>query len=179
MKKTIMILFSVLLFGCSLTNTPTSSVQRYLNNYISLSDDVLMDLETTISSEDLSNNNREIYKNVLLKQYKDMKYEIKDESIKDNKAEVLVKITVYDLFMTEVESSNYLNNHPDEFNDVNLEFDKDLFNTYRINQMLKTNNRVDYEILFKLNKVDGEWIILELDRDDLEKLHGLYNYKNN
>ena len=179
MKKIIISIISLILLGCSLSNTPTSSVERYLNKYNNLDEEVLMDLETKVNSEDLSNIDREKYKNVLTRQYKDMKYVIKDESINGDKAEVLVKITVYDLYKIEEYSYNYMNEHIDEFSDVNNEFDNDLFNNFRIEQMLKTNNRVDYEILFKLDKVNDDWEIRELNRDDLEKIHGLYDYENN
>ena len=179
MKRMIIVFLVITLFGCSLTNTPATSVERYLDNYKKVSEDVLRDLEKKVNSEDLSNMDRERYKNVLIKQYQDLKYEIKDESIDKDKAEVLVNINVYDLYNVEEKSNDYLNEHIDEFSNVNKEFDKDLFNRYRINKMLETNNRVDYQILFKLNKVDGNWIVKALNRVDLEKIHGLYNSENN
>ena len=45
--------------------------------------------------------------------------------------------------------------------------------------MNEMKDTIDYEILFKLNKKEKEWILEDLDRDSLEKIHGLYNYKNN
>ena len=48
---------------------------------INLSDEVIMDLESKVSNEDLSNVNRELYKKVLTRQYESLKYEIKDETI--------------------------------------------------------------------------------------------------
>ena len=42
--------------------------------------------------------------------------------------------------------------------------------------MLSTNDVVNYDIEFYLNKKDGEWIVQEPDRIVLEKIHGIYNY---
>lgn len=176
MKKVIVFLIIVMsLTGCNFSNTPSSTVQRYLDNYINLSDDVIMDIETTVASEELSNDNKNNYKKVITNQYENMKYEIKDESINANEAVVLVKITVVDLYKVEKDSQEYLNEHYDEFvsNDM---FDKNIFNTYRISNMLKANDTIDYEINFKLTKKDGEWTMDKVDKDTLEKIHGLYNY---
>ena len=91
MKKIILLIISILLVGCSLTNTPSSRVSEYLDNYNTLSDDVIMDIETKVSNESLSNKNKDIYKKVLSRVYQDMKYEIKDESINGDKAIVCIK----------------------------------------------------------------------------------------
>ena len=179
MKKLLVtLLFILSLFGCSLSNTPSGKVEAYLNKYNSLSDEVLADMETKVLNENLSTENRETYKQVLTRAYQNLKYEIKDESIDGNKAEVLVKITVYDLYKADRDSLNYMNEHLEEFNDVNNNFDNDLYNKYRLGEMLKVTDTVDYEIKFNLNKTDDDWVMQDLDRDSLEKIHGLYNYTN-
>ena len=177
MKKIILLLtMLIIIVGCNLTNTPSGKVEKYLNNYNNLSDDVLMDIEATVSSENLSSENKELYKNVLKKQYENMKYEIKDESIDGNKATVTVKISVLDLYHAEKESLNYMNEHADEFNDANGMFDNELFNHYRINKLMEESNVVDYEIKFNLDKNNSEWILKNPGRETLEKLNGLYKY---
>ena len=47
-----------------------------------------------------------------------------------------------------------------------------------INNMLNTNEKINYEVTFNLNKKDGEWVLENPDRTTLEKIHGLYNYEN-
>jgi len=178
MKK-IIALFVVsilLLTGCG-TNTPKSKVEAYLNRYSSLSDDVKTDLETRVSSESLSIENQKIYKDVLTRQYENLKYEIKDESIDGDRATVKVKLTVYDLYKMDKDSINYMNNNANEFYDDANQFSEELFNKYRINLMLTTNETVNYEVEFYLNKVNGEWIVETPDRTTLEKIHGMYNYE--
>ena len=177
MKKVIILFTMVLIVvGCNISNTPSSKVQKYLDSFINLSEDVEMDIETTVTSENLSNENKEIYKSVLKRQYQDLKYEIKDEKIDGDNAQVTVKVTIYDLYHAEKESLNYMNEHTNEFNDENGMFNNELYNTFRINKLLEENNKVDYEIVFNLDKKDTEWILRNPDRDTLEKINGLYKY---
>ena len=130
-----------------------------------------------VAGEDLSVDNKEIYKKVLLRQYENMKYEIKDESINGDKAEVKVKVTVFDLYKMERESQNYMNENQNEFNNVNNLFDTNLYNKYRLNKMLETNDRVEYDVKFYLKKKDDNWTLIEPNRDVLEKIHGIYDYE--
>ena len=52
------------------------------------------------------------------------------------------------------------------------------YTKYKLNAMLKASDTVDYEITFYLKKENGDWVIQNLDRVTLEKIHGLYNYEN-
>lgn len=177
MKKIVALLLTiVLLSACSLYNTPKSKVKAFLNGYNSLSDEVVADLETKAGAENLSEENKKVYMDVLRRQYKDMKYEIISEDIDEDKATVKVKITVYDLYKLDKDTVNYVNNHYDEFIDENGVYSENKYNTYRLNEMIKTNDKVSYELDFYLNKVNDEWIIESPDRVSLEKIHGLYNY---
>lgn len=179
MKKILSILLAIcLLFGCSLNNNPSSKVKNYLNNYKNLSDEVLEDMESKIASENLSNENKDTYRDILKRQYKSLRYEIKDESINGNDAIVTAKITVYDLMNVINESNSYLEDHIEEFNDSNNIYQENIFNTYQLKEMSKVNNTVDYEIDFFLKKTNGEWVLDNPDTLTIEKINGLYNYEN-
>lgn len=178
MKKVVLSLISIfMLVGCSLSGSPSSKVEAYLNKYNSLSDDVKLDMETTIASENLSTENQKIYTDVLARQYQNLKYEIKDEVVDAEDATVNVKITVYDLHKVETTSLQYLNEHNNEFYENNV-FNEENYTKYKLNAMLKASDTVDYEIIFYLKKENGDWVIQNLDRVTLEKIHGLYNYEN-
>ena len=179
MKKIVILFISFLLIGCSLTNTPTSKVELYLNNYNNLSEEVLLDIEKTSLNENLSEESRKIYKDVLSKQYENMKYEIKDESINGNTAIVKAKVTVYDLYKIEKDSLNYMSQNISEFYDSDGVFSNDLFNTYRVNKLFNADDRIDYEIEFYLDKKEDEWVLKNPDKTTLEKINGLYNYDSN
>ena len=176
MKKIIFIMIVLTLSACNISNTPSSVVEKYLNNYKNISDEVIDDLEISLSNEDLSNINRENYKKALLRVYENLNYEIIDESINGNKAEVEVQIKVIDLYKEEKESNDYMLNNVSEFYNESQEFDNDLYNTYRIEKMQKALDKIDYNIIFKVNKKEGVWILEEPNRDVIEKLNGLYNY---
>ena len=48
---------------------------------------------------------------------------------------------------------------------------------YKLEQMQKINDTVEYTINFNLTKDENDvWQISELSQDDLEKIHGIYNY---
>ena len=177
MKKLIVLFITVLLLSaCTLSNTPSGKVKAFLNNYNKLSDSVKADLETKVEAENLSEENKKIYLDVLTRQYEHLKYDIKDESIDGDKATVRVKLTVYDLYKVDKDALNYANSNSNEFMDETGVYSDNVFNKYRLNEMLKTDETVTYEVDFFLNQENGEWIIESPDRIALEKIHGLYNY---
>ena len=120
MKK-ILILLScimvvILLSGCSMDNTPTKKVENFLDNYTSHSDKVLNQLKEMIDSDSLMDDNqRNTYSEIMKRQYKDMTYEIKDETINGDNATVTAEIEVYDYYKTNKDAEEYYNNNPNEF----------------------------------------------------------------
>lgn len=177
MKKILLVLIGIfILSACSFTSSPSTKAEEYLSRYTSLNEDVLQDLETTTSSENLSTANKDVYKEVLKRQYQNIKYTVKDEEINGDKATVTMKITVYDLYKADKASLDYLNLHNDEFY-VNGIINQDKYDTYKVNNMLNTNETVDYEIEMYLNKENGTWIVQDVDNQTLSKIHGLYNYE--
>lgn len=174
-----MALIVLMLSACSISNTPKSKVEIYLNQFNSLTENVKKDLETSVASENLSNDNKDIYRKVLERQYENIKYTIKDEQINGDNATVTVQVTVYDLYKSNNNAEKYYDEHTEEFmtnNGTTIDIEK--YTKYRLEQMLKMNDTIDYEIKFNLNKEDGEWIIQNPDRTTLEKIHGLYDYEN-
>ncbi len=176
MKKILLILISIfLLSACSLSNKPTSKVKDYLNQYKNLTENVKLDLESKVASENLFDEDKQKYKDLLIKQYKSMNYEIIGEKINDDKATVNVKITVLDYFKAQKESDEYLQDNLTEFYDENQVFNDKLFNAYKIKKMSEIKDSTDYDIVFYLKKVNGQWQVEEPDRITFEKLHGLYD----
>ena len=177
MKKVIILLItSILLCACSITDSPTLTVKDYLDNFNTLNENVIEDMESTIIKENLSSDNTSIYREVLKRQYQDLRYEIVDETINEDKGEVKVHITVYDLYNSKLESENYMNDNQSEFmNEENI-FDEERYMKYRLDEMLKTKNTITHDVVFKLTKINDKWKIDDIDRETLEKIHGLYDY---
>ena len=176
MKKIIIILITIILCACSLTDSPSLKVKEYLDNFNNLNENVIEDMESAIIKENLSSSNTSIYREVLTKPYKDLKYDIVEEKINNDKSEVKVKVTVYDLYNSKLESENYMNENQNEFfNDENI-FDEEKYMKYKLDEMLKTKNTITHDITFNLTKINDEWKIDNIDREVLEKIHGLYDY---
>lgn len=179
LKVMLVMVFAITLAGCScMQKTAKTRVEEFLDQYRNLSANVLGDLDEVVDSETtLSEEQKEKYRDVLKKQYSDLKYEIVDETYDGDTAVVEAKITVYDLYKAQKDASTYLENNRDEFNDENGSYDSAKFMDYRLEQMQDITDTVEYTISFNLTKDDsGNWQINELSQDDLEKIHGIYNY---
>lgn len=114
------IMIVVLLSGCSMDNTPTKKVENFLDNYTSGSNTVLNQLKEMVDSDSMMDDNqRNTYSDIMKRQYKDMTYEIKDETINGDNATVTAEIEVYDYYKANKDAETYYNNNPGEFNDNN------------------------------------------------------------
>ena len=177
MKKIIILITGVLLLatGCMSMNTPTSKVETLLNKYNSNDEAIVTELRDYLDGFDFDDERKEKYEKVYLKQFSDLKYEIKEAAIDGDIAEVTAHISVYDFYKSETEANEYLIEHREEFytNDV---FDKASFENYKLQQLESTTDRVDYTIEFTLTKVDGEWQVDTLSNEQLQKIHGIYAY---
>ena len=184
MKKILIILTIItLLCGCNfnienISNTPTKQVEEYLNNYQKLTSEVLSDLELVVEREnDFNTDQKEKYKDLMKRNFKNMAYKIKDETVNGDNAMVEVEITVYDFYIVISSADNYLDNNIDEFTkeDGNIESDK--FIDYKLDRMEKNTDKVKYTIYFNLSKNEkGKWIMDEVSESDEEKILGIYEY---
>lgn len=174
MKKILYSLVAiVLLTGCSCTanmgNTPTKKVEDYLNKYQTNDDGVINDLDEVLTNDTtLTDAERTDYSDFMKTHYRDMQYEIKDETIDGDTATVNAEVTVRSYADVVNEANNYRLNNPDEFDDDNT------FATYRLDRLKEVTDTETYTITFHLTKEDEEWKIEDLSEDDLRKLSGLY-----
>lgn len=183
MKKILSIIgIMLVLTGCSLgmedlDNTPTKQVEAYLNSYQKLDDNVLNDLDNILDDEITFNNDqRDRYREIVKKGYQELTYEIKDEKVNGNTAEVEVEIEVIDYSNIITESEDYLNQNPNEFNDKEGNYDVSLFTDYRLDLLEKNKEKVEYTITFNLTKENNKWTIDQLSEDDINKINGTYNH---
>lgn len=179
MKKKIMLfgvcLLLLLTTACSMGNTPTSAVEKLLTRYNTNDEEIVVELDDYINESNLTDEQSTAYKEVYLKQFKDMKYEIKEEVIDGDTATVTAQITVYDYYKAENDANDYLTNNPDEFKTDDV-YDESLFTDYKLEELNKVTDTVDYTIDFTLTKVDNEWVVNDLTTEQLEKIHGVYAY---
>ena len=118
------------------------------------------------------------YRDVMKKQYRDLKYKIIDETYDGDNATVKVKIKVYDLYKAQNEATEYLNSHLDEFKNDEGSYDNSKYLKYKLDKMKETNDTIDYTLELNVTKNSkGNWEVLKLSSSDLEKIHGIYNYE--
>ena len=182
MKKILMFLtFAFILTGCSLTenmdNTPTKQVETYLNNYQTLDSNVLAELDSIVNNEELFDENQKVtYRDILKKHYQDLTYTIKEETVNGDKATVEAEIEVTDYTKALKEAENYRTTNESEFIGDNDEFDEVKFNTYKLDLIKGSKERVKYTIYFSLTKEDGKWQLDNLTEKEEEKILGIYEY---
>ena len=180
MKKFVLVVFSLLLFavGCdNIMNTPTKKVEEFLNKYQKQDKEIISQLGDVISnggysfSESQSNS----YKELMKKQYKDLTYTIKEETIDGNNATVTVEIEVYDFNRVLADVENYYISNPSEFNTDTGEIDYSKYMDYKISELQKTTDRIKYTLNLTLSKKDKKWIMNNITDADIKKIHGVYN----
>lgn len=175
MRKILIFLFSILLLtGCNSTTSPKNEVQKLFLNYNSLSSDLLIQLDSVINTEELTLEEKDKYKEVLKRQYEDLKYKIKDEVVDEDKAVVIVEIEVYNLAKVINEAEDYLNTNRDQFY-IDGKFSNELFWNYKLDNMIKTSERIKYDLDLTLTKIDNKWVLDELLESNRQKIHGLFN----
>lgn len=179
MKKIAVFLLGLfLLTGCtSLMNTPTDKVEEYLDKYKTTDQDILDQLEDVVDEVGTMNDdNKTKYKELMKKQYQNLSYKIKDETIDGDKATVEAEIEVYDYKTSIDKSDRYLSEHNDEFLGEDNNLDNDKFMTYKLEALDKVTDKVTYTINFSLTKdADGNWKLDDISDTDRLKLHGLYS----
>lgn len=179
MKKVLLFIISVfLLTGCDkLMNTPTKRVENLLSKYQTQDNEVLTQLDDTLREETLLNNDqKDRYRNLMIKQYKNLSYTVKNETIDGKSAVVEVEIEVYDYNKAITTSEDYLLNNASEFQDDLGQVNNTQYNDYKITQMEGVKDKVTYTINFTLSKVDDKWVIDDLTETERMKIHGLYAY---
>jgi len=170
----ISLLLLFLVFGCSFGDNPSAKVAALLKKYNNGDDVVKTELGDYLNSLSLDNTSKLSYQDVYLRQYSDLTYEIKNERIDGNYAVVTVQIRVYDYYTAESKLNNYIGTHQAEFYDENGVYDPAVAFNYRIDQLKKVSDKIDYTLDFTLTKINDEWTIDTLTNDMLEKIHGTY-----
>ena len=168
MKKIIsMFIFLLLLVGCSLSNTPTAQVEDLLSKYQMLDSDIETGINNILDEDILTNDQKNRYKNLIEKQYKNLSYEIKDEEIDGNNATITTEIEVLDY----KKIVNEVNSRYQGRGDYTVEE----YNTEKLNALEAAKDKVTYTIDFQVTKdKDGNWRLGTLSNETIKKIQGMY-----
>ena len=181
MKKLFCLLAAVtFLTGCDnggLLNTPTKKVEMFFANYQTLDADVLEQLDDVVdATESFDDDQKDTYREIMKKHYKNITYEVKDEIIDGDTAIVTTEIEVTDYSKVISEADTYKEENEKEFMNDAGEYDEKLFIDYRLNKLKEAKDTVKYTIDFTLTKVEDEWKLDPLTDEQENKIHGLYSY---
>ncbi len=166
MKKKIIILgiTILLLIGCSMSNTPTSKVEDLLSKYQRLDTDISNGINNVLDEQNLTDKHKDRYKKLLEDQYKNMSYEIKEETIDGNNATVIVEIEVLD--------------YKSSINDLSFDstiYTKESFDEEKLTRLENTKNKVTYTLELSLTKdSEGTWKLNALTNEQIKKIQGMY-----
>lgn len=165
MKK--FILFGVcilfLLTGCQLDNTPTSQVEAFLTKYQMLDEDISVDY-VSLSNEVVSDVElQRKYQKLIQKQYKSLSYEVKEEEIDGEEAEVTVEIEVF--------------NYGDVIQKYNAaNYEETTYHQKVVQDLERVKEKVTYTIDFEVvQNQNGEWGVTPIDSEESQKLLGIYS----
>lgn len=168
MKKIISIfIFLLLLVGCSLSNTPTAQVEDLLSKYQMLDSDIKTGIEDVIKQETLTEDQKERYRKIIEKQYKNLTYEVKDEQTDGDIAIIKTEIEVLDY----KKSVNEINSMYQGRNDYTIEE----YNNAKLDALEAVKDKVTYTIDFNVIKdEDGNWKLSSLNNEAIKKIQGMY-----
>ena len=161
-KLAILSFFCLLLVGCAdMMNTPTKRVEEFLGKYQIMDREVIEQLEHTIEKDQtLSEEQKKSYQALMEKQYQNLSYKIKEETIDGNQATVTVEIQVFDYQNALTKADDYIAKNEKKFStDGKRDLEKEM--DYKITQMESVTDKISY-----------------FQEEDILKIHGLYNSEN-
>lgn len=177
MKKIITLLSIILLTGCTtldISNTPTKKVEEFLNKYQILDEEILNELDNVIEEKTkLNSENKEEYRELIKKQYKDMQYTIKEETIDGDEAKVTAQIIVKDFTKIINDAENYKRENMKEFYENNT-YNDNLYKKYLLDKLKDAKDRVTYTLEFTLKKENTKWRLDPITEEIEDKILGIY-----
>lgn len=178
MKKILVVLCAILLFtGCSCSmndSKPEDAVETFFEKYRAKDDDIITQLIDTIKNEDLNDDAKEKYQDLMEKQYDSFAYVIKDIKEENDEATATVELTVLNYRSAILKAEEELKSNPEKFNDEEGNFSEEKYMDYKIEKMQEVTDTTTHTIELSLTKENGMWKVNQLSSDDISKLHGLY-----
>ena len=168
MKKILsLFIFLLLLVGCSLSNSPTSKVEDLLTKYQMLDKDIKDGIEEVVNEETLTSNQKERYRKIIEKQYKNLTYQVKEEKIDGDTSTINTEIEVIDYKKAINEAISKYQGKTD--------YTIEEYNNTKLDALEKAKEKVKYTIEFEVKKDNnGNWKLSSLSNETIKKIQGMY-----
>ena len=165
MKKIfILVVITLLLVACSMSNTPTSRVEELFNKYQKVDSDINDAITKVLDEQNLTEEHKERYRKLLESQYTNLSYEVKDEIIDGDNAKIIVEIEVidYKAAITDLTFDSSI-------------YTKESFDEEKLNRLENAKNKVTYTLELTLTKDrDNNWHLDALTNEQIKKIQGMY-----
>ena len=168
MKKILsLFIFLLLLVGCSLSNSPTSKVEDLLTKYQMLDKDIKSGIEEVVNEETLTSNQKERYRKIIEKQYKNLTYQVKEEKIDGDTSTITTEIEVIDYKKAINEAISKFQGKTD--------YTIEEYNNTKLDALEKAKEKVKYTIEFEVKKDNNDnWKLSSLSNETIKKIQGMY-----
>ena len=168
MKKILsLFIFLLLLVGCSLSNSPTSKVEDLLTKYQMLDKDIKDGIEEVVNEETLTSNQKERYRKIIEKQYKNLTYQVKEEKIDGDTSTINTEIEVIDYKKAINEAVSKYQGKTD--------YTIEEYNNTKLDALEKAKEKVKYTIEFEVKKDNNDnWKLSSLSNETIKKIQGMY-----
>jgi len=177
MKKILLIiLLSFCMVGCS-NNNAVDPVKEYISKFKNHDAAIMSSLDELLEHENLTNEQNDIYKIIMKKQYNDLEYKVVNSTYNGDKAIIELEITVYDYQNSKKKASEHLNNHQEEYYDENGDLYEIKYKNLQLQYMKSERQRIKYTISFHVKYEKKQWILESPDYTVIQKIQGIYNYE--
>lgn len=168
MKKILsLFIFLLLLVGCSLSNSPTSKVEDLLTKYQMLDKDIKDGIEEVVNEETLTSNQKERYRKIIEKQYKNLTYQVEEEKIDGDTSTITTEIEVIDYKKAINEAISKFQGKTD--------YTIEEYNNTKLDALEKAKEKVKYTIEFEVKKDNNDnWKLSSLSNETIKKIQGMY-----
>lgn len=166
MRKKLFFWLLPLLFlvGCEMGNTPTAKVEDLFMKYQKLDNDIDVGINDVLVEQSMSEAQKERYRGLLEKQYKNLSYEVLEELVDGDTATVMVEVEVID--------------YKRSINDLvfdNTVQTKEQYDDEKLNRLENAKDKVTYTLEIGLTKdEEGMWRLNALTNEDIKKIQGMY-----